>query len=67
MSWTISVITHAIWAWLPEITVGLRFATAVIAFYMSATTMIQRLHRRMRHQSASRDEPKSLPARQQRW
>lgn len=38
---TISIIAHTIWAWLPEITVGLQFATALIRFYQTATLMIR--------------------------
>lgn len=49
MSSTISTIAHAIWAWLPEITVGMRFATALIGFGLTATLKTRRLHRLMRH------------------
>jgi hypothetical protein len=57
MSCTISIIAHAIWAWLPEITVGLRFATALIGFYLTASLMIRRLHQRMRRHWTSSDKP----------
>lgn len=57
MSWTISLVAHAIWAWLPEITVGLRFASALIGFYLTATLLIRRLHHRMRRHVANQDKP----------
>jgi hypothetical protein len=57
MSWTISIVAHAIWAWLPEITVGLRFASALIGFYLTATLLIRRLHHRMRRHAASFGKP----------
>ncbi len=48
MSSTISTVAHTIWAWLPEATVGLQFATALIGFYLSATLVGRRLRHRMR-------------------
>jgi hypothetical protein len=48
MSSTINTLTHAIWEWLPELTTGLRFATAFIGFCLTATLMIQRLCHWMR-------------------
>lgn len=47
MSSTISTLAHAIWAWLPEITTSLQFATALLGFCLSATLTIQRLRRSM--------------------
>jgi hypothetical protein len=47
MSSTISTIAHTIWAWLPDLTTGLRLATALSGFYPTATLMTQRLHHRM--------------------
>lgn len=48
MSSTISIVAHAIWACLPEATVELRFATALIGFCLTATLMIRRLRCSMR-------------------
>jgi hypothetical protein len=71
MSPTISTITHAIWAWLPDLTTGLRFATALSGFYPTATLIIQRLHHRMPHRRpdhpshAQEDKPQGRNA--ERW
>lgn len=46
MSYTISIAAHTIWAWLPEVTIGLRFGTALIGFCLTATLVLKRLRRR---------------------
>ncbi|MGH3903852.1 MAG: hypothetical protein ACRDTE_06650 [Pseudonocardiaceae bacterium] len=53
---TISTLAHTIWAWLPETTVGLQFATALIGFCLTAEILVWRLHRRMRPRPLSRDD-----------
>lgn len=45
----ISTIAHTVWIWLPEATVGLQFATALIGFCLAIDLAIQRLHRRRGH------------------
>ncbi len=46
MTSTISTIAHAIGAYLPEITVSLRYATALIGFCLAADSAIHRMRRR---------------------
>jgi hypothetical protein len=48
MSSIINTVTNTIWAWLPELTTGLRFGTAFIGFCLTATLMSQRLRRWIR-------------------
>lgn len=46
----ISPLAHAIWDYLPGITVGLHAATALLRFCLTATLAIQHLrHRRHPH------------------
>jgi len=64
---SISIIAHTIWSWLPDLTVGLRFATALIGFYPTVTLMIHRLRHRMRrcgshHPSRVQKEKTPRPA-----
>jgi hypothetical protein len=47
MSFMIGAIDQAIWSWLPELTVGLRFGTALIGFCLTAAMMIRRPRRRL--------------------
>jgi len=42
MSSTINILAHTIWAWLPEATVGLRFATALTGFCRTTPRTIRR-------------------------
>ena len=46
---TISTLAPTVWAWLPEATFGLQFATALLGFCLVADSAVQRLRRRMRH------------------
>ncbi|MGH3974597.1 MAG: hypothetical protein ACRDS9_14895 [Pseudonocardiaceae bacterium] len=45
---TIITIVHAIWDWLPRVTVGLRFGAALIGFWLAVDLAAQRWRNRMR-------------------
>lgn len=49
MSSTIGTVVHTVWTWLPEATVVLQFATALIGLILAADSAVQRLHRSRRH------------------
>jgi hypothetical protein len=46
MSYTISTAAHAIWTWLPEVTIGLRFGTALIGFCLTVALVLRHPRRR---------------------
>lgn len=46
MLYTISITANTIWAWLPEVTIGLQFGTALIGFCLTTTLVLRRLRRR---------------------
>ncbi|MET0496463.1 MAG: hypothetical protein ABW000_25325 [Actinoplanes sp.] len=41
-------LLHLVWPYLPELTVALRFASALIGFVLVCTTVVRRLRRRRR-------------------
>lgn len=43
---TISTFAPTVWAWIPQATVGLKFATTVIGFCLAADLAVQRLRRK---------------------
>lgn len=45
MSSTICTVAHTIWIWLPEITVGLQCAIALIECYLATDLLIRYLRR----------------------
>lgn len=46
---TLSTLAHTTWSWLPEITVGIQAATALLRFCLTVTVAIQHLRRRRHH------------------
>ncbi|MGH3870985.1 MAG: hypothetical protein ACRDSR_05635 [Pseudonocardiaceae bacterium] len=62
MSSTISTIVHTIWAWLPDLAVGLQFTTTLIGFYLTVILMIQRLRHRSSHRPSHTQEESRRPA-----
>ena len=48
---TISTLTNTIWIWVPAAIVGLKFATELLRFYLTATVVLRRLRHRRRHRS----------------
>ncbi len=46
---TIHHLTQALWHLLPELTIGLRFSTAMIGFGLAASAMARRLRRPRRN------------------
>lgn len=39
MSSTITTIVHAVWSWLPQITTGLQFGSALIGFCLALSRL----------------------------
>jgi hypothetical protein len=45
---TLQEIIRIVWPWLPEITITLRFCTAVMAFVVTAPLLVRRVRRWLR-------------------
>jgi hypothetical protein len=45
---TVTFILHTVWPILPEITVGLRFATALVGFILTMGLLLRRIRRWLR-------------------
>ncbi len=45
---TIIAAVHTIWAWLPALTIGLRFGAALVGFGVATTVAVRRLRRHLR-------------------
>jgi membrane associated rhomboid family serine protease len=44
----IAIAVNVLWVWLPEITIGLEFCTALIGFVVAVPLMLRRIRRWMR-------------------